>query len=125
MSEEDKDFVKVADTTDIQPSHMKEVQVDGESICIVNVEGKYYAIGNICTHEGGPLADGTLVGYEVECPWHASKFDVRTGEVNEPPASEPEPVYQIKVDGNNILLKKQDKKSKSPLHQIDSLYRKR
>jgi glycine betaine catabolism B len=111
-------FVKVSDTKDIQPSHMKEVQVDGESICIVNVEGKYYAIGNICTHEGGPLADGTLEGYEVECPWHGSKFDVRTGEVKEPPASEPESVYQIKVDGNNILLKKQDKKSKS-LHQIE------
>ena len=110
-------FVKVADTSDIQPSHMKEVQVDGESICIVNVKGKYYAIGNICTHEGGPLADGTLEGYEVECPWHGSKFDVRTGEVKEPPASEPESVYQIKVDGNKILLKKQGK-SKS-LHQIE------
>ena len=118
MSEEE-DFVKVADTNDIQPSHMKEVQVDGESICIVNVEGKYYAIGNICTHEGGPLADGTLEDYEVECPWHASKFDVRTGEVKEPPASEPEPVYQIKTDGNKILLKKQSsKKSKSP-YQIE------
>ena len=118
MSEEE-DFVKVADTNDIQPSHMKEVQVDGESICIVNVEGKYYAIGNICTYEGGPLADGTLEDYEVECPWHASKFDVRTGEVKEPPASEPEPVYQIKVDGNKILIKKQGKsKSKSP-YQIE------
>ena len=112
MSNEE-DFAKVADTTDIQPSHMKEVQVDGESICIINVDGKYYAIGNICTHEGGPLADGTLEGYEVECPWHASKFDVRTGEVTNPPASESEPVYQIKVDGNNILIKKQSK-SKSP-----------
>ena len=68
MSDQSDGFVKVAETTDIQPSHMKEVQVAGESICIVNVEGKYYAIGNICTHEGGPLADGTLVGYEVECP---------------------------------------------------------
>jgi nitrite reductase/ring-hydroxylating ferredoxin subunit len=112
---EEEDFVKVADTKDIQPSHMKEVQVDGESICIVNVEGKYYGIGNICTHEGGPLVDGTLEGYEVECPWHASKFDVRTGEVTNPPASESEPVYQIKVDGNNILIKKQGK-SKSPPH---------
>ena len=120
MSEEEDDFVKVGDTNDIQPSQMKEVQVDGESICIVNVEGKYYAIGNICTHEGGPLADGNLEGYEVECPWHSSKFDVRTGEVKEPPASEPEPVYQIKVDGNNILIKKQDsKKSKSPPNQIE------
>ena len=110
---EEEDFVKVSDTEDIQPSHMKEVQVDGENICIVNVEGKYYAIGSICTHEGGPLADGTLEGYEVECPWHGSKFDVRTGEVKNPPASEPEPSYQVKVDGPNILIKKQGK-SKSP-----------
>ena len=109
-----EDFVKVADTKDIQPSHMKEVQVEGENICIVNVEGKYYAIGNICTHEGGPLADGTLEGYEVECPWHGSKFDVRTGEVTSPPASESEPVYEVKVDGNSILIKKQGK-SKSSL----------
>ena len=93
---------------------MKEVQLDGEIICLVNVEGKYYAIGNICTHEGGPLADGTLDGYEVECPWHNSKFDVRTGEVKEPPATEPEITYQVKVDGDYILIKKQDKgKSKS------------
>jgi ferredoxin-NADP reductase/nitrite reductase/ring-hydroxylating ferredoxin subunit len=111
------DFVKVSDTKDIQPSHMKEVELDGEYICLVNVEGKYYAIGNICTHEGGPLADGTIEGYEVECPWHGSKFDVRTGEVKDPPASEPEPVYQVKVDGTNVLIKKQGK-SKS-LHQIE------
>jgi ferredoxin-NADP reductase/nitrite reductase/ring-hydroxylating ferredoxin subunit len=110
-----EDFVKVADTKDIQRSHMKEVQVDGENICVVNVEGKYYAIGSICTHEGGPLADGTLEGYEVECPWHGSKFDVRTGEVMSPPASEPEPTYQVKVDGNNVLIKKQGRNKSSQL----------
>jgi glycine betaine catabolism B len=83
------DFVRVAETKDIQTSQMKEVQIDGENVCIANVDGKYYAIGNVCTHEGGPLADGVLEGYEVECPWHQSKFDVRT-----------------KVDGNSILVKK-------------------
>jgi glycine betaine catabolism B len=108
-----EDFVKVADVKDIQPSQMKEVEVNGENICVANVEGKYYAIGSICTHEGGPLADGTLEGYEVECPWHNSKFDIRTGQVTNPPASEPEPAYEIKVDGNNILIKTQGK-SKSP-----------
>ena len=106
-------FVKVADTKDIQPSQMKEVQIDGENICVVNIEGKYYAINSICTHEGGPLADGTLEGFEVECPWHGSKFDVRTGEVMSPPASEPEQTYQVKVDGNSILIKKQGKNNKS------------
>jgi len=116
LSEED--FVKAAEIKDIPASKMKEVQVDGENICVANVEGKYYAIGSICTHEGGPLADGTLEGYEVECPWHQSKFDVRTGEVTSPPASEPEPAYEVKVDGNNILIKKQSK-SKSSSPQIE------
>ena len=102
-----EDFVKVADTKDIQPSRMKEVQVMGENVCLVNVGGKYYAIGNVCTHEGGPLADGTLEEYEVECPWHNSRFDVRTGKVTNPPADEPEPSYEVKVDGNDILIRQQ------------------
>jgi ferredoxin-NADP reductase/nitrite reductase/ring-hydroxylating ferredoxin subunit len=116
LSEED--FVKAAEIKDIPPSKMKEVQVDGENICVANVEGKYYAIGSICTHEGGPLADGTLQGFEVECPWHQSKFDVRTGEVTSPPATEPEPSYEVKVDGNSILIKKQGK-SKISSPQIE------
>ncbi len=107
------DFIKVADAKDILPSQMKEVEVDGQKVIIVNIDSKYYAIGSICTHEGGPLADGTLSGYEVECPWHGSKFDVRTGEVTNPPANEPEPSYEIKVDGNQILIKKQAKSKSS------------
>jgi glycine betaine catabolism B len=103
------DFVIVANTKDILPSQMKEVQADGQNICIANIEGNYYAINNICTHEGGPLADGTLQGYEVECPWHGSKFDIRTGELTNPPANEPEPAYEVKVDGNNILVRKKGK----------------
>jgi glycine betaine catabolism B len=110
MSSQSDDFVKVAETKDIHTSQMKKVQFEGEDVCIANVDGKYYAIGNVCTHEGGPLADGVLVGFEVECPWHGSRFDVRTGEVTNPPASEPEPSYEIKVDSNNILIKKRNKK---------------
>jgi ferredoxin-NADP reductase/nitrite reductase/ring-hydroxylating ferredoxin subunit len=120
LSEED--FVKVANTKDIRPSQMKEVEVNGQNICVVNVEGKYYAIGSICTHEGGPLADGTLEGYEVECPWHNSKFDVRTGEVTSPPASEPEPAFEVKVDdNNNILIKTQGKRKSPPQNELSLL----
>ena len=114
-------FIRVADTKDIPPSQMKEVQVDGESVCIANVDGKYYAINNICTHEGGPLADGTLDGYEVECPWHNSKFDVRTGEVTSPPANEPEPAYEVKIEDNNILVKIRVKTKSSPLPELELL----
>ena len=74
-----EDFVRVAETNDIQPSTMKVYDLAGERVCIVNIEDNYFAIGNICTHLGGPLNEGTLEGYNVECPWHGSKFDVRTG----------------------------------------------
>ena len=114
-------FIRVADTKDIAPSQMKEVQVDGESVCIANVDGKYYAIGSICTHEGGPLADGTLDGYEVECPWHNSKFDVRTGDVISPPANEPEPAYDVKIEGYNILMKLQGKSKSSSQSELELL----
>jgi nitrite reductase/ring-hydroxylating ferredoxin subunit len=100
------DFVKVAESKDIQPSNMLEVDLEGVSVCIANVGGRYYAIGNVCTHEGGPLADGRLEGYEVECPWHGSKFDIRTGKVTNPPADEPESTYEVQIDGNNILIRK-------------------
>ena len=103
------DFVKVADTKDIQPSQMKEVELNGEKICVANAEGKYYAIGNVCTHLGGPLAQGKLEGYEVQCPWHGSRFDIRTGRVARPPAIRPEPTYEIKVENDNILLKNRSK----------------
>ena len=103
-----KDFVKVANTKDIEHSQMKAVEVGDENICVVNAEGKYYAIGNVCMHQGGPLSDGMLEGYEVECPWHGAKFDIRTGEVTNPPAITPEPAYDVKVEDKNILIRKRD-----------------
>jgi nitrite reductase/ring-hydroxylating ferredoxin subunit len=102
-----EDFVKVAESKDIEPSSMKAVDVAGEKVCIINIEGNYYAIGNVCTHVGGPLDEGTLEGYEVECPWHGSKFDVRTGEPTKPPARQAVSKYEVKIADNNILVRKQ------------------
>jgi nitrite reductase/ring-hydroxylating ferredoxin subunit len=101
-----EDFVKAAESKDIAPSSMKAVDVAGEKVCIINIEGNYYAIGNVCTHVGGPLDEGTLEGYEVECPWHGSKFDVRTGEPTKPPARQSVPTYEVMLEGNNILVRK-------------------
>jgi len=102
-----ENFVKVAETKDIGPSSMKAVDLEGEKVCIINAQGNYYAIGNVCTHVGGPLNEGTLEGYEVECPWHGSKFDIRTGNPTKPPAVRAVPKYEVKLDGNNILVRKQ------------------
>ena len=98
-------LVKIGETKDIQSSQMKAVDVNGERVCVTNIEGKYYAIGNVCTHMGGPLAEGKLEGFEVQCPWHGSKFDVRTGKAVRPPAMREEPTYEVKVEDNNILIK--------------------
>jgi len=101
-----EDFVKVAESSDIGPSTMKAVDVGREKICIINIDGNFYATGNVCTHMGGPLNEGKLEGFEVECPWHGSKFDVRTGEPTKPPARLAVSSYEVKVQDNSILVKK-------------------
>ena len=106
-----EDFVKVAETEDVQVSQMMAVEVNDEKICLANVNGKYYAIGNVCTHMGGPLAKGKLEEYIVQCPWHGSRFDIRSGEVVRPPAMKPESTYEVKVENNDILIKKQKENS--------------
>jgi nitrite reductase/ring-hydroxylating ferredoxin subunit len=106
-----EDFVKVAKTEDVQVSQMMAVEVNNERICLANVNGKYYAIGNVCTHMGGPLAEGKLEDYIVQCPWHGSRFDIRSGKVVRPPAMQPEPTYEVKVESNDVLIKKQKENS--------------
>lgn len=110
MSDQSDGFVKVAETKDIQPSKMIAVEVDGEKVCVANVESKYYAIGNVCTHMGGPLAEGKLEGHVVQCPWHGSRFDITSGKVLRPPATREEPTYEVKVEDNtnSILIRKRD-----------------
>jgi nitrite reductase/ring-hydroxylating ferredoxin subunit len=102
-----EDFVKVAEAKDIEPSSMKAVDVGAEKICIINIERNFYAIGNVCTHMGGPLNEGKLEGFEVECPWHGSKFDVRSGQPTKPPARQAVSSYEVKVQDNKILVRKQ------------------
>ncbi len=100
------EFVKVALTTEeVTEGKMKSVQVMGHETCIANVGGTYYAIGNLCTHVHGPLSQGLLKDHIVTCPWHGSQFDVRTGEVKRGPAATPEPAYEVKIEGNTILLR--------------------
>jgi len=72
-------FIKVATTDKIQPGEMKSFNIEGKEILIANYKGKYYAIGNKCTHMGGDLSKGRLEGKTVICPRHKSKFDITTG----------------------------------------------
>ncbi len=83
---------------------MMAVNVNGKPILLVNLNDKYYAIGNICTHMGCPLSKGTLKGKTVECICHGSTFDLKTGKVVRGPAEKPEPSYKVKVEKGEVLI---------------------
>jgi nitrite reductase/ring-hydroxylating ferredoxin subunit len=96
-------FVKVVLMKDLEPSHMIGVEAGGKEIVVVNLEGKFYAIANRCTHMSCMLSDGTLKGGNITCPCHGSIFDVTTGTVIKGPARKPEPMYQTKTEGEQVL----------------------
>jgi nitrite reductase/ring-hydroxylating ferredoxin subunit len=98
------DFVKVASTDEIPVGRMKLVDVHGDRVAVANVDGSFYAFSDECTHDGGPLSEGELEGEIVTCPWHFSRFNVRTGEIVESPAEEVVVVYAVKVEDGGILV---------------------
>ena len=73
------EFVRVADVTDVPDPGSMLVEVDGDVVALFHVEGRFHAIDDVCTHDGGTLVDGELVGHKIACPRHGAKFDVRTG----------------------------------------------
>jgi 3-phenylpropionate/trans-cinnamate dioxygenase ferredoxin component len=73
-------------------------------IAVCNVDGEYYAIEDVCTHDGGPLDQGDLEGDEIECPRHGARFNVRTGEATLMPAVMPVRTFPIKIDGDRVLV---------------------
>lgn len=97
-------FMKVAKTEDLEPGQGKLVEAGGKKIALFNVDGDYCAISDTCTHQGGPLSEGELVGKEVTCPWHGAVFDVTSGEVLGPPAMEGVACYNVRVSGNSVEI---------------------
>ena len=91
------EFVPVAGEDEIPNGERLFVEIDEESIVIFNIAGEYYAIGDVCTHDGGPLGDGDLDGYEIVCPRHGATFDVRSGQVLSLPAIVDIPAYPTRV----------------------------
>lgn len=97
-------YVKVARADEITPGEKKTVEADGIEIVIVNLDGKFYAIEDVCTHDGGPLGEGELDGCQLICPRHGARFDVRTGEALTLPAFEPTPTYEVKIEDGDVLV---------------------
>lgn len=91
------DWTRVARTEAFPPGSSRMIEVEGARIAVFNVDGNYYAIEDLCTHDNGDLAGGEVKGCEIVCPRHGARFDLRTGAVTAPPAYEPVAVFPVRV----------------------------
>jgi nitrite reductase/ring-hydroxylating ferredoxin subunit len=99
------EFVPVAKVDELSPGQMKWVAVNGDRRVLANVEGTFYAIGDVCGHRNAPLSRGKLQGYLIECPLHFAQFDIRTGELVSGPVSMAVPVYEVRVEDKVVYVR--------------------
>lgn len=97
-------FVKVATVGEIPIGGLKEVRLDDRTLAVFHLDDGYYAIEDVCTHDGGPLAEGILEGDIIECPRHGARFDLKTGAVLSLPAVTPVPTFVVRVEGEEIQI---------------------
>jgi nitrite reductase/ring-hydroxylating ferredoxin subunit len=100
--------VAVADEITDEPVS---VEVSGVAVLLTRVHGRLVAIADRCTHRGGPLSDGERRGDCVVCPWHASEFDLTTGEVRRGPATRPQPRYEVRERGGRVEIRRHEPRS--------------
>ena len=104
MSEGTAKFVKVGRVTDVPDGRAEIFDVDDRKIAVFRLNDGYYAIEDICTHDGGPLAEGEIEGREVICPRHGARFDITTGAATCMPAIAPVESYPVRVEGDDLLV---------------------
>jgi 3-phenylpropionate/trans-cinnamate dioxygenase ferredoxin subunit len=98
------EFVEIAPASELPSGERLFVEIADRPIVIFNIAGQLYAIGDVCTHDDGPLGEGELEGFNIVCPRHGAEFDVRTGKVMQMPAVVDIPAYPVKVEDGNILI---------------------
>jgi 3-phenylpropionate/trans-cinnamate dioxygenase ferredoxin subunit len=94
----------VAKKSEIEQGTTKRVQVDGQNVLLCNVDGEIYAIEDVCTHDGGALDQGELMGDRIMCPRHGAFFDVKTGDALTLPAIFPVQTFKVRIDGEDIFV---------------------
>jgi nitrite reductase/ring-hydroxylating ferredoxin subunit len=98
------DFVTVLEADELAEGEGTVVDANGHTIALFHTDGDFQAIGNECTHSGGPLGDGEVEDEVVTCPWHGAQFDVDSGEVLDGPADDSVPDYEVRVDGDEVQV---------------------
>jgi 3-phenylpropionate/trans-cinnamate dioxygenase ferredoxin component len=97
-------FQRACGIADVASGAVLAVAVDGTDVAVVRDGDDWYAIDDECSHASIPLSEGDVEGCEIECWLHGSRFDLRTGKPSGPPATEPVPVYAVRVEGDDVLV---------------------
>lgn len=98
------DWIDVAPVADFPPGACRTVDADGVAIAVFNVDGRYYAIADQCSHEAEPLSGGVLLGDSIVCPRHGAQFSLATGEAQTPPAYEPVAVFPVRIENGQVQV---------------------
>ncbi len=99
------DFVRVARATDLPDPGRALVEVDDRLVVLLHVGGEFFALDDVCTHDGGPLSEGEIVGHAIACPRHGAQFDIRTGAALTMPATQPTKSHAVKVENGEVYVK--------------------
>jgi 3-phenylpropionate/trans-cinnamate dioxygenase ferredoxin subunit len=98
--------LRVCGTADVEPGAARRFDVDGHRLCIVHLGDEWYVLGDRCSHEDYSLSEGDVWEdeREIECPQHGSTFSLVTGEPQTLPATKPVPVYDVRVEGDDVVV---------------------
>jgi 3-phenylpropionate/trans-cinnamate dioxygenase ferredoxin subunit len=98
--------VRVCAVADVEPGSARRFDVAGARLCVVRIGDDWYVIGDECSHEDYSLSEGDLweEDREIECPRHGSTFSLTTGEARTLPATQPVPVFPVRVDGDDVMV---------------------
>lgn len=99
------DFVAIAKTTDLPDPGKQIFELDDHIVVLFHVGGQFYCLEDLCTHDGGTLADGELCDDKIACPRHGAKFDIKTGKATSMPATEPTISHDVKVEGDSVMVR--------------------
>jgi 3-phenylpropionate/trans-cinnamate dioxygenase ferredoxin component len=91
------EFIQIASVEQIPFGERVFIELGGKSIVLFNLAGKFFAIGDVCTHDNGPVGDGDIEENEIICPRHGARFDIRTGKATSLPALVDIPAYPVRI----------------------------
>jgi 3-phenylpropionate/trans-cinnamate dioxygenase ferredoxin subunit len=98
------EFVEIAPVDELPNGERLFVEIEGKPLVIFNIAGQFFSIGDVCSHDDGPVGEGDIEGYNITCPRHGAEFDIRTGQVMSMPAVVDIPAYPVQVRDGMIFV---------------------